>query len=210
MLLAYLLDSNYCRRSLAQNSTTIIESFIKKYYPKDSAIIWKQIIFYRTQSGIFDIKLAWDTVDKDENFKFVAPQLTKLAIRIFSIPCSSAASERNWSAFSYIHDKKKSFDESFNNTEDEINDYDIRIFLEDKIDNYGTKTFLENSDDENYANTNKNKSNKENRIESEEEDKSDEKENRSDEEESNEEKNRDSEEESNEENRDEENIYYDL
>lgn len=289
---AHLLDPNYCGRSLARNSTTIIESFIRKYYPKDSAIIWEQMTFYRTRSGIFDIKLAWDTVDKvepimwwDGNFKLVAPQLTKLAIRILSIPCSSAASEQNWSAFSYIHDKKRSrltpdrvlklvyiysnyklaqpredfqkttrileylnsvklnnyeaesarsLDESFNNTEDEINDYDMRTFLEDEIDGYDTETFLEDSDDENYANNNEDsdfivlesdsedenrgresnsneieiESDEENRVESEEEDKSDEEENRSDEEESNEEKNRDSEEESNEENRDEENMYY--
>ncbi|CAG8853745.1 11638_t:CDS:2, partial [Gigaspora margarita] len=83
---------NYCGRSLARNSTTIIKNFIRKYYPKNSAIIWKQMIFYRTQSGIFDIKLAWDTVDK--KFKLVAPQLTKLAIRILSIPCSSATFEK--------------------------------------------------------------------------------------------------------------------
>lgn len=30
-----------------------------------------------------------------------------MAIRILSIPTSSAASERNWSAFVYIHDKKR-------------------------------------------------------------------------------------------------------
>jgi len=36
-----------------------------------------------------------------------APQITKLAVRILAIPTSSAASERNWSTFSYIHDKKR-------------------------------------------------------------------------------------------------------
>lgn len=33
--------------------------------------------------------------------------MCELAIRILSIPSSSAASERNWSAFSYIHEKKR-------------------------------------------------------------------------------------------------------
>ncbi|CAG8846953.1 36956_t:CDS:2, partial [Gigaspora margarita] len=237
ILLAHLLDPNYCGRSLARNSTTIIESFIRKYYPKDSAIIWKQMIFYRTRS--------------------VAPQLTKLAIRILSIPCSSAAFEQNCNyklaqpcedfqkttrILEYLNSVKlnnyeaksaRSLNESFNNTEDEINDYDMRMFLEDKIDSYDTETFLEDSDDENYANNNENsdfivlesdsedenkgresnsneikiESDEENRVESEEENKSDEKENRSDKEESNEEKNRDSKEESNEKNRDEEIIH---
>src|SRR5205823_4902087 len=34
-------------------------------------------------------------------------ELCKLACRILTIPTSSAVSECNWSAFSYIHDKKR-------------------------------------------------------------------------------------------------------
>ena len=41
------------------------------------------------------------------NFGAVAPELTKVAVRVLSIPTSSAAAERNWSTFSYIHDKKQ-------------------------------------------------------------------------------------------------------
>ncbi|CAG8847352.1 17276_t:CDS:1, partial [Gigaspora margarita] len=48
----------------------------------------------------------------------------------------------------------RSFDESFNNIEDEINDYDMKPFLENEIDDHDTEPFLEDSDDENYANTN--------------------------------------------------------
>jgi hypothetical protein len=114
MLLAHLLDSQYHGRSLARNGTTIIEKFIHQYYPRDSAIIWEQITLYRTQTGIFNITLAWNTIDKINpiawwkgNFMQLASQLTKLAIRVLSIPSSSAVSERNWSAFSYIHDKKR-------------------------------------------------------------------------------------------------------
>jgi hypothetical protein len=35
------------------------------------------------------------------------PYLAEIAIRIFSIPTSSAASERAWSTFSFIHNKKR-------------------------------------------------------------------------------------------------------
>ncbi|CAG8853070.1 6760_t:CDS:2, partial [Gigaspora margarita] len=220
---------NYCGRSLARNSTTIIKSFIRKYYPKNSAIIWKQMTFYRTQSGIFDIKLAWDTVDKVEliicNYKLAQPcedfqKTTKILEYLNSVKLNN-----------YEAESAKSLDESFNNTVDEINDYDMRMFLENEIDGYDTETFLEDSDDENYANTDEDsnfivfesdsedenrgresnsneieiESDEKNRVESEEENKSNKEENRSDEEESNEEKNRDSEEESNEENRDEKN-----
>jgi hypothetical protein len=43
----------------------------------------------------------------NSNFGAVAPELTKVAVRVLSIPTSSAAAERNWSTFSYIHDKKR-------------------------------------------------------------------------------------------------------
>ena len=43
----------------------------------------------------------------NSNFGAVAPELTKFAVRVLSIPTSSAAAERNWSTFSYIHDKKR-------------------------------------------------------------------------------------------------------
>ncbi|CAB4438561.1 unnamed protein product, partial [Rhizophagus irregularis] len=41
------------------------------------------------------------------NFSYSAPELTQVAKKVLSIPTSSAASERNWSAFAYIHDKKR-------------------------------------------------------------------------------------------------------
>ncbi|CAG8814066.1 39420_t:CDS:1, partial [Gigaspora margarita] len=42
------------------------------------------------------------------NFEKLVPELCKITLRILTIPSSSAASERNWSNFSYIHDKKRS------------------------------------------------------------------------------------------------------
>ncbi|CAG8831057.1 9762_t:CDS:2 [Gigaspora margarita] len=42
-----------------------------------------------------------------ENFEAAAPELCKVALRILTIPSSSAASERNWSNFFYIYDKKR-------------------------------------------------------------------------------------------------------
>ncbi|CAB4430829.1 unnamed protein product [Rhizophagus irregularis] len=67
-----------------------------------------------TKTGAFDLKLAWKTVGKVDpitwwkgNFETSAPELCKVAVRILAIPSSSAASERNWSNFSYIHEKKR-------------------------------------------------------------------------------------------------------
>jgi hAT family C-terminal dimerisation region len=76
-------------------------------------IIWQQLIKYKTKTGTFDLQLAWKTVDKIDsiawwkgNFEASAPELCKVAVRILSIPSSSAASERNWSTSSYIEKKR--------------------------------------------------------------------------------------------------------
>ncbi|CAG8520718.1 44312_t:CDS:1, partial [Gigaspora margarita] len=56
--------------------------------------------------------LKWPTLDLvawwEGNFKESSPELYKVASRILTIPLSLAAAERNWSNFSYIHDKKRS------------------------------------------------------------------------------------------------------
>ena len=93
---------------------SIISQFVQQYYSSNADIIWQQLIEYKTQTGVFNFPLAWNTVDKVNpiawwkgNFATSAPELCKVAVRILSIPSSSAASERNWSAFSYIHEKKR-------------------------------------------------------------------------------------------------------
>ncbi|CAG8846419.1 5440_t:CDS:2, partial [Gigaspora margarita] len=67
-----------------------------------------------TRTGIFNLSLAWNAVNEvdpvawwEGNFKKSSPELYKVASRILTILSSSAATERNWSNFSYIHNKKK-------------------------------------------------------------------------------------------------------
>ncbi|CAJ0882381.1 8888_t:CDS:2 [Entrophospora sp. SA101] len=62
------------------------------------------------RSGIFGNSLAWLSTNNVDlltwwkgNFGAVIPELTKVAVRVLSIPTSSAAVERNWSTFSYVH-----------------------------------------------------------------------------------------------------------
>lgn len=115
MEIAHLLDPSFHGRRLTSNSMNKISLFIQKYYSADNAvIIWKQILNYKEKNGVFENKLAWKTAGEIDpitwwcgNFSDSAPELTQLAKRILSIPTSSAASERNWSAFAYIHDKKR-------------------------------------------------------------------------------------------------------
>jgi hypothetical protein len=91
-----------------------ISQFIQKYYSDNAVIIWTQILNYRRKNGVFANKLAWETSDNVDpitwwsgNFSDSAPELTQVAKKVLSIPTSSAVSERNWSAFAYIHDKKR-------------------------------------------------------------------------------------------------------
>lgn len=114
MEVAHLLDPSFHGCHLISSSMHKISQFVQKYYPNDATIIWIQILHYREKSGIFANKLVWETAGKIDpitwwsgNFIDSAPELTQMAKRVLSIPTSSAASERNWSNFAYIHDKKR-------------------------------------------------------------------------------------------------------
>ncbi|CAB4439805.1 unnamed protein product [Rhizophagus irregularis] len=114
MEVAHLLDPSFHGHRLTSYSMNIISQFIRKYYSDNAAIIWIQILNYKEKNGVFVNKLAWETAGKVDpitwwcgNFSYSAPELTQVAKKVLSIPTSSAASERNWSAFAYIHDKKR-------------------------------------------------------------------------------------------------------
>ncbi|CAG8812923.1 37787_t:CDS:2, partial [Gigaspora margarita] len=92
LLVVYLLDPQCHEKKLPANGMLTISTFIQRYYSEEANIIWQQLLQYKTQT---------------ENFEAAAPELYKVALRILTIPSSSAASERNWSNFSYIHDKKQ-------------------------------------------------------------------------------------------------------
>ena len=90
-----MLDPQYHGESFDWNSVVVIEKFICRYYPNNSTLIWEQLTQYKTRTGIFNIELAWSTVEKIDpiiwwkaNFALLAPQLTQLALRILTIPCS--------------------------------------------------------------------------------------------------------------------------
>ncbi|CAG8445324.1 10092_t:CDS:2 [Scutellospora calospora] len=112
--IAYLLDSRFQGKSLANDIMTTVSDFIEKYYPKTCTKIYSQLLEYLAYTGPFNNNMAWETVNTTDqitwwtgNFLYSAPELTQFAKRILMIPTSSAASERNWSVFSYIHSKNR-------------------------------------------------------------------------------------------------------
>jgi hypothetical protein len=114
MLVAHLLDPRYFGRRLPGDGMNEISEFINRYYSEDSITIYSQLMSYRAKSDCFNNTLAWNTIENVDpitwwiaNFAESAPELTEVAQRVLTIPTSSAASERNWSAFAHIHDKKR-------------------------------------------------------------------------------------------------------
>lgn len=114
MEIASLLDPKQYGKDLPSNTMDTIAEFIQEYYPEESITIWTQILQYKNQSDVFANNLSWASIGAVDSitwwksqFQNSIPELTKVASSILRIPTSSAASERNWSAFSYIHDKKR-------------------------------------------------------------------------------------------------------
>jgi hypothetical protein len=64
MAVANLLDPYYLGKDLPNNNMMMISRFIHQYYPNTTDIIWEQLLQYKTRTGIFDIKLAWNTIGK--------------------------------------------------------------------------------------------------------------------------------------------------
>ncbi|CAG8714010.1 24876_t:CDS:2 [Gigaspora rosea] len=102
MSVAHLLDPQYYVKKLSANSMSTISTFIQKYYPNEADIIWRQLLQYKTRTGVFSLDLAWNAVDEvdpiacwEGNFKESASELCKVAFRILNIPSSSAAAEQN-------------------------------------------------------------------------------------------------------------------
>ncbi|KAF0385584.1 zinc finger bed domain-containing protein 1-like [Gigaspora margarita] len=112
--IAYLIDSRFQGKTLANDIMTTVSDFVKRYYLETCTKIYSQLLEFLNHSGPFNNTMAWETVnDVDQltwwtrNFSNSAPELTQFAKRILTIPTSSAAAERNWSNFSHIHSKKR-------------------------------------------------------------------------------------------------------
>uniref|UniRef100_U9TDT1 HAT C-terminal dimerisation domain-containing protein n=1 Tax=Rhizophagus irregularis (strain DAOM 181602 / DAOM 197198 / MUCL 43194) TaxID=747089 RepID=U9TDT1_RHIID len=96
--------------SIFESDTPCLSKVVDWYYNQLESSGGKE------KNGVFVNKLAWETAGKVDpitwwcgNFSYSAPELTQVAKKVLSIPTSSAASERNWSAFAYIHDKKRNW-----------------------------------------------------------------------------------------------------
>ncbi|CAG8708297.1 4265_t:CDS:1, partial [Racocetra fulgida] len=112
--IAYLIDSRFQGKTLNNDIMTTVSNFVQKHYPETCTKIYSQLLEYLNHSGPFNNTMAWESVNSVDQltwwsgkFSNSAPELVQFAKRILTIPTSSAAAERNWSNFSYIHSIKR-------------------------------------------------------------------------------------------------------
>src|SRR5262249_45275767 len=93
-----------------------VRSFLSEYYDEDEgAKIYSQICSMIARDPPFSSAMVWKSGQHSNNpiswrtvnFSVSAPELTALAERVLSMPSSSTSSERNWSAFNFIHSKSR-------------------------------------------------------------------------------------------------------
>jgi len=112
VMVAYKLDPQYCGETLdATQWDRFLEQEIIRMTPENErdAIIMEYSEYVGKLGGFSDDHLWGNLITKPINWwKLVArryPILSKIALKVLSIPATSAASERNWSAFGFIHNK---------------------------------------------------------------------------------------------------------
>ena len=114
--LAYYLDPKYCGKYLSQDHSIIsyiLEEISKLIDEEFREQLTKESLQYHSKSGPFVSEYLW-TNEAIENpiiwwevMQTELPIVGAIASKLMLIPASSAASERNWSHFGFIHSLKR-------------------------------------------------------------------------------------------------------
>ncbi len=112
ILLAYQLDSKYRGKLLNANQcNSIIKHKILRLTPKDkkNEVLMEYSDYVRKFGGFLNDYLWGVITSYPFNWWILVvkryPILSAIAHQVLSIPSTSAASERNWSSFGFIHSK---------------------------------------------------------------------------------------------------------
>ena len=115
IIVAYYLDPRYHGQALSEeySFSTIAKEASQFVNQNLSGQLAKELLWYNNKTGPFGISMFWELeaiknpIDWWHGFQKEVPALGKLAIKLMSIPASSAASERNWSNFGFIQNIKR-------------------------------------------------------------------------------------------------------
>ena len=114
MMTAYMLDPQFLEESKSNGieSTDYIEfiTFINnRFNQKESVELFAELVNFRNKNSPYDNEIIWKSANILNSSlwwqSWPISKLQQLAIEILSIPTSSAAAERNFSTFSFIHNK---------------------------------------------------------------------------------------------------------
>uniref|UniRef100_A0A2S2P7R5 DUF659 domain-containing protein n=1 Tax=Schizaphis graminum TaxID=13262 RepID=A0A2S2P7R5_SCHGA len=111
---AELLDPNTQGKELSNQELVDGLEYICDLGSKMNENVSIELANYQSKDGIFSKKFIWDK----DNMQDIKPlqfwkmlynitPLSKIALKILSAPCTSAATERSFSTFSWIHNKKR-------------------------------------------------------------------------------------------------------
>lgn len=91
----------------------ILEETSKLVNAESRGQLTQELLQYHNKSGPFECEHLWsDEAVEDPNIWWAVlqterPVIGALASKLMSIPASSAAAERNWSHFGFIHNLKR-------------------------------------------------------------------------------------------------------
>ena len=114
MMAAYMLDSCFLEKSRntdieATGYTEFTVFTSKKFGQKESVNLFIELVKFRQKSSPYNNETIWLSSTNLNPFiwwqSWPNSELQQLAIKILSIPTSSAAAERNFSTFGFIHNK---------------------------------------------------------------------------------------------------------
>lgn len=115
---AYMLDPEYWDHDQGSLPDVVQDWYdvLEKLYPRDvetQAKIIEQLEDYRSKMGAFGREVVQEMAKTMPAHKWwsshggTTPELQKLAVRVLAQVCSASSCERNWSAFDFIHTKKR-------------------------------------------------------------------------------------------------------
>ena len=114
MMIAYILDPRFLEESKndeieSEVYTEFTEFTTKKFSHEESVELFAELVNFRNKHLPYNNEIIWESANMLNPSiwwqSWPNSKLQKLATRIFSIPTSSAASERNFSNFGFIHNK---------------------------------------------------------------------------------------------------------
>jgi hypothetical protein len=115
IIIAYYLDPRFHGQDLTDEYPfSIIAENASELVDQDSSgQLVKELLWYNNKSGPFSASIFWepevinDPINWWNGLRKEVPILGNLAIKLMSIPASTAASERNWSNFGFIQNIKR-------------------------------------------------------------------------------------------------------